>query len=77
MEHTTVPEPPGFRELPKEQQILYVQALWDSITDREEAVPALESQLRVAEERLNALRANPELATCARQMLKDVASAGR
>lgn len=75
MEHTTVPEPPGFRELPKDQQVLYIQALWDSIQDGDDSVPVLESQLRVAEERLRALRQNPGSAVCARQMLKDVASA--
>ena len=77
MEHTTIPEPLGFRELPKEQQILYVQTLRDSVADREDAVPALESQLRVAEERLQSIRQNPESVTCARQMLKDVANSGR
>lgn len=73
MEHTTVPEPPGFRDLPKRQQVLYVQALWDSIADNDDAIPVLESQLRVAEDRLRALQQNPESAVCARQMLVDVA----
>jgi len=75
MEHTTVPEPPGFRDLPKKQQVRYVQALWDSIADNDDSIPVLEFQLRVAEDRLRALQRNPELAVCARQMLEDIAKA--
>jgi Putative addiction module component len=75
MEHTTVPEPPGFHDLPKKQQVLYVQALWDSISDSDDSIPVLESQLRVAEDRLRALEQNPESAVCARQMLEDVTKA--
>lgn len=76
MEHSAVPEPPGFRDLTKDQQVLYVQALWDSIADGgDTAIPVLESQLKVAEERLHSLRQNPDSAICARQMLIDVAKA--
>ncbi len=73
MKHTAVPEPTGWTQLPKQEKILYVQALWDHIAEDPSEVPVLESQLRLAKERLEAYRRDPSQATCARQMLQDVA----
>ena len=73
VKHTAISEPAGFHQLPKKEQILYVQALWDSIAEVETEVPVLSSQLDVAEARLQSYRQSPGQAQCARQMLFDVA----
>jgi hypothetical protein len=39
MDHTAIPEPPGFSDLSKEEQILYVQALWERITEQPDDLP--------------------------------------
>lgn len=31
MPETSLPKPPGFAELPKTEQVRYLQALWDQI----------------------------------------------
>src|SRR2546430_17507569 len=52
MEPTTIPEPAGFSDLPKAEQIRYLQALWDHIADRPGEIPVPETHLALAEERL-------------------------
>ena len=52
MEPTTIPDPAGFKDLSKAQQIRYLQALWDRISDRPGEIPIPESHLNLAEERL-------------------------
>jgi putative addiction module component (TIGR02574 family) len=52
MQHTSVPEPPGFSDLSSLEQIRYVQALWDQIAERGDDLPVPESHLDLAEERL-------------------------
>ena len=59
MEHTAIPEPPGFSELSKEEQIRYVQALWDRIAEHPDDLPIPESHLEVLKERLAERRRNP------------------
>jgi hypothetical protein len=39
MQHTTIPEPPGFAELSKAEQVRYVQHLWDRIAEKPEELP--------------------------------------
>ncbi len=51
--------PPGFDDLTVDDQIDYVQALWDRIAARPEAVPVPEWHKEVIEERLKEHRANP------------------
>jgi putative addiction module component (TIGR02574 family) len=51
--------PPGFDDLTLDEQIDYVQALWDRIAARPDAVPVPESHKRVIEERLKEHRENP------------------
>lgn len=52
MESATLPEPVGFSELPKADQIRYLQALWDRIAERPGEISVPESHLALAEERL-------------------------
>ncbi len=52
--------PPGFDELPVEDQIEYVQSLWDRIAASVNQVPLHEWQRRLLEERLAEHRANPD-----------------
>ena len=52
MQRTTIPEPPGFAELSKAEQVRYLQDLWDRIAERPGELPVPESHLELAEERL-------------------------
>jgi putative addiction module component (TIGR02574 family) len=54
--------PPGFDELPVEDQIDYVQSLWDRIAAKPDQVPVPQWHKRVLEERLAAHEAHPEVA---------------
>ena len=54
--------PPGFAELSVEEQITYVQTLWDRIAAQPDRVPLLDWQIRLVEERIAEHRAHPELA---------------
>jgi putative addiction module component (TIGR02574 family) len=65
-----IPEPPGFSDLTKAEQIRYLQALWDRITDQPGELPAPESHLRLAEERLAAYRSDPQRARPADDVLE-------
>jgi putative addiction module component (TIGR02574 family) len=51
--------PPGFDDLPVEEQIDYVQSLWDRIAIAADQVPLHEWQRQVLEERMAAHRAAP------------------
>jgi putative addiction module component (TIGR02574 family) len=56
-----LPEPPsGFDELPVNEQIEYVEALWDRIPVREHAVPLPEAHRAELERRLAEYDANPD-----------------
>lgn len=59
MEHTSIPEPAGFSDLSKAEQIRYLQALWDQISEQPDDLPVPESQLALAEERLAEHRRDP------------------
>ena len=52
--------PPGFDDMPVEQQIDYVQLLWDRITAQLDRVPVPEWHRQVLDERLAAHETNPE-----------------
>ncbi len=53
----TVPDPPpGFDDLPVDEQIDYVQALWDRIAATPEQVPVPEWHLGIIRERLGGLQ---------------------
>ena len=62
MPETSIETPPGFNELPKAEQVRYLQALWDQISEHPDEVPVPESHLQLAEERLRRHRENPSAA---------------
>jgi len=51
--------PPGFDELNIDEQIEYVQALWDRIAAKEDLVPVPNWHREILDERLADLQANP------------------
>ena len=59
MPETSLPIPPGFDALSKGEQVRYLQALWDQISEDPDALPVPKSHLRLAEERLKRYRENP------------------
>ncbi len=57
----TIPlPPPGFDALSVEEQIGYVQSLWDHIAARPDAIPVPDWHRKVLAERLAAYDANPD-----------------
>lgn len=52
--------PPGFDNLSVDEQIEYVQDLWDWIAARPEDIPVADWQKDIAEARLREYRANPD-----------------
>ena len=51
--------PPGFDGLTIEEQIDYVQSLWDHIAARPEQIPVPDWHKQILGERLSSFRANP------------------
>jgi putative addiction module component (TIGR02574 family) len=62
MPETSIETPPGFNELPKAEQVRYLQALWDQIAEHPRELPVPDSHLQLAEERLRSYRQNPSAA---------------
>ncbi len=60
MSQTPTLPPPGFDTLSIEEQIDYVQSLWDHIAARPDAIPAPDWHREVLAERLAAYDANPD-----------------
>ena len=54
--------PPGFDDLKIDEQIEYVQALWDRIAAKEDLVPVPNWHREILDERLADLQANPDAA---------------
>lgn len=77
MEHTTIPEPAGFSELSKAQQIRYLQALRDRIAERPDEIPVPESHMELAEQRLAEYRRDPSRARPAHDLLDHLAKKDR
>ena len=73
MEPATIPEPAGFSNLSKTEQIRYLQALWDRIAERPGDIPVPESHLALAEERLAEYRRDPSRAQPAQDLLNRLA----
>jgi putative addiction module component (TIGR02574 family) len=69
MQPTTLPEPIGFSDLSKAEQIRYLQALWDRISERPGEIPVPETHLELAEERLAEYRRDPSRAQPAHEAL--------
>lgn len=66
---TTIPEPAGFSDLSKAEQIRYLQALWDRISETPGDILVPESHLNLAAERLAEYRRDPSRARPARDVL--------
>ena len=64
--------PPGFDALSVEEQIDYVQSLWDHIAARPEQVPVPDWHREVIAQRLAAYRANPEEGKTWQEVEKDL-----
>lgn len=59
MPEASLPAPPGFNDLSKAEQVRYLQALWDQISEDPGGLPVPESHLRLVEERLKRYREDP------------------
>ncbi len=77
MQPTTLPEPTGFSDLSKAEQIRYLQALWDRIAERPGEIPVPETHLELAEERLAEYRRDPSRAQPAHEALDRLAKQDR
>lgn len=64
-----IPEPAGFGDLPKHEQIRYLQDLWDRIAASPGDIPVPESHIALIEERLAAYRRDPSRARPAHEIL--------
>ena len=73
MQQIMIPEPPGFAELSKAEQIRYLQDLWDRIAEKPGALPVPESHLELAEERLAEYRRDPSHARSAYEVIDRLA----
>jgi putative addiction module component (TIGR02574 family) len=73
MQQIMIPEPPGFAELSKAEQIRYLQDLWDRIAEKPGALPVPESHLELAEERLAEYRRDPSQARSAYEVIDRLA----
>lgn len=60
MAHPLTLPPPGFDDLTVEEQVDYLQALWERISDRPEKVPAPAWHREVIRERVAAYEADPQ-----------------
>jgi putative addiction module component (TIGR02574 family) len=60
MNHPVQLPPPAFDDLSVEEQIEYVQALWDRIAATEKQVPVPDWHPHILEERLAIDRTNPD-----------------
>jgi putative addiction module component (TIGR02574 family) len=73
MPETSIQMPPGFSDLSKSEQVRYLQALWDQISEHPEEIPVRESHLRLAAERLERYRQDPTAARSAFEALDRLA----
>lgn len=77
MEHPTIPEPAGFSELSKAEQIRYLQALWDRIAEGPSEIPVPETHIELAQQRLATYRLDPSQARPAHDVLDRLARKDR
>jgi putative addiction module component (TIGR02574 family) len=77
MNPATIPEPTGFSDLSKAEQIRYLQALWDRIAEKPGEIPVPESHLALAEERLAGYHQDPSRAQPAQAVLDRLANKER
>lgn len=77
MAYASIPEPPGFSDLPKAEQLRYIQELWDRIAERPGDLPVPESHLELTERRLTEYRREPGRARPAEDSLEHLAKKPR
>jgi hypothetical protein len=77
MEHTAIPEPVGFADLSKAEQVRYLEALWDRISEQPEEIPVPPSHLDLAMERLAEHQRDPTRARSAFEVLDRLSLQGR
>jgi putative addiction module component (TIGR02574 family) len=77
MESASIPEPAGFGQLPKIEQIRYVQRLWNIISENSYDVPVPPSHLELAERRLADYRRDPTSARPAYEVIDRLRGKGR
>jgi putative addiction module component (TIGR02574 family) len=70
MAHTLPLPPPGFDDLPLEDQIDYIQSLWDRIAASADQLPVQEWQVKLLDERLADFHADPEAGDPADEVLE-------
>jgi putative addiction module component (TIGR02574 family) len=70
-------EPEGFGSLSKAEQIRYLQALWDRISEQPGELAVPKSHLSLAKERLAEYRRDPTRARPARDVLRRLATRHR
>ena len=58
MREISLPTPSGFADLPKAEQVRYLLALWDQISEQPDEIPVPESHLDLAQARLLRYREN-------------------
>lgn len=74
---TMIPEPAGFSDLSKAEQIRYLQTLWDRISETPGDIPVPESHLNLAAERLAEYRRDPSRARPACDVLDRIKNTDR
>jgi putative addiction module component (TIGR02574 family) len=72
MPKITPKPPPGFDDLSVDEQIDYVQSLWERIAASPERVPVPEWHQRIIGERLEAYKANPTAGRTWEEIRKDI-----
>jgi putative addiction module component (TIGR02574 family) len=77
MDYTAIPEPAGFADLSKTEQVRYLQALWDRIAEQPTELPVPESHLELVEERLAEYRRDRTRARSAFEVLDRLANQPR
>jgi hypothetical protein len=77
MSPLTIPEPTGFSDLPKTEQLRYLLALWDRSAERPGEIPVPESHVTLAEERLAGYHRDPRRAQPAHDVLDRLANKKR
>ena len=69
MSQPSLPEPSGFNQLSKAEQIRYVQMLWDKIAAHPNDIDVPESHWQVLQDRLAEYRGNTDKVSPARDVL--------
>ena len=69
MSQPTIPEPMGFSQLSKAEQIQYVQMLWDKIASNPNEVEVLEEHWQILRDRLDEYRCSRNAVKSAREVL--------